>query len=403
LHRYLYANSNPLYYTDLDGYESVSTMIDHGAEGCGAFSCAGWALLKGAYVVGTLGFASVHDPVRDAYDEGKISDKQYAVGVAGGAAVTAVNITATVFTAGTGTAATAAVGTTLVSRLIGATVTGAAIGLANDSVTQATHVGAGIQEEYSVKQAAVSTAAGAAFGLGGAALVEGAVAGRNYIAGMRKPTIEAPQAETSVNNAANEAANQTKSSLTTENQGGGAPHDSAMEQIKADVKHSNATGPLRFDDPSIPVVNEASGLDTQSAPHGQKVNDPIPGQSHHLLQDKAYNKVIPRDEGIAVKLEGNIMTDVGSPHFKAHVTLEQFWNQFRRGGERAGQIPTNLEYTQALGQSLRAAGYTEAEAKQLINAVIEQRIQYGLLGGQKVPNVPGAIGGKVRAAAKSGE
>jgi hypothetical protein len=118
LHRYLYAYANPTVYLDPDGYESLSTMIDNGAEGCGTFSCAGWAALKGAYNVGTLGFAFVHDPVKDAYDEGRINGKQYPVGFVGGTVVAGVNVAATVMTAGTGTSVTAAAGNAVMSRLV---------------------------------------------------------------------------------------------------------------------------------------------------------------------------------------------------------------------------------------------------------------------------------------------
>ena len=44
--------------------------------------------------------------------------------------------------------------------------------------------------------------------------------------------------------------------------------------------------------------------------HGTlKNNKDIIGQSHHLNQDAAFREVIPREEGMAIKLEGNIFTD----------------------------------------------------------------------------------------------
>ena len=55
---------------DPDGRELVTQMIDRGAEGCRKYSCAGWAALQVVYQVGTMGFAYVHDPVREAYDRG---------------------------------------------------------------------------------------------------------------------------------------------------------------------------------------------------------------------------------------------------------------------------------------------------------------------------------------------
>lgn len=86
--RFAYIKNNPASNIDPDGKESVSTMIDNGAEGCGAVSCAGWALLRAGYEVGSLGFSSVHDPMRDAYDAGAATQEDYVkIGVAGGAGV----------------------------------------------------------------------------------------------------------------------------------------------------------------------------------------------------------------------------------------------------------------------------------------------------------------------------
>ncbi len=47
--RYAYANDNPARFTDPDGRQSVGEMIDAGAQGCGAVSCAGWAVLHAAW------------------------------------------------------------------------------------------------------------------------------------------------------------------------------------------------------------------------------------------------------------------------------------------------------------------------------------------------------------------
>ncbi len=181
MHRYLYAYANPTVYVDLDGYESVNTMIDNAAEGCGAVSCAGWALLKGIYNVSTLGFAAVHDPVRDAYDEGKISGSDYAVkGIGGGLAVAGVSL------------ATARVGGSLVAgatsvtgRVTTSAVVGAGSGAVSDAATQGVHISVGVQEEYDVGRTVESAALGAAFGGGSAALVEGAVAARGAMAPRR--------------------------------------------------------------------------------------------------------------------------------------------------------------------------------------------------------------------------
>ena len=54
-------------------------------------------------------------------------------------------------------------------------------------------------------------------------------------------------------------------------------------------------------------------------------NKEIPGQAHHLNQNAAFKDVIPQNEGLSIKLEGNIRKDIGSPHYKAHESLEEFF------------------------------------------------------------------------------
>jgi hypothetical protein len=88
----------------------------------------------------------------------------------------------------------------------------------------------------------------------------------------------------------------------------------------------------------------------------------IPGQAHHLNQDAAFKSVIPTNQGVSIKLEGNAFTEIGSPHFNAHASLDGFWNQFRRGGANFGEVPTNLQYSRALADSLRAAGLCSARS-----------------------------------------
>jgi RHS repeat-associated protein len=137
---------------------------------------------------------------------------------------------------------------------------------------------------------------------------------------------------------------------------------------------------------------DAAKSDLKIASYNELKNDAsIPGQAHHLNQNAAYNEIIPTGEGVSTKLEGNAFTDVDSPHYNAHESLEEFWDQFRPGGDRYRELPTNLEYTQALADSLQAAGLSEAEVQQAVRAAVQQQLDYGLLGGMSVPRIPGRI------------
>ena len=114
-------------------------------------------------------------------------------------------------------------------------------------------------------------------------------------------------------------------------------------------------------------------------------------QAHHLNQNAAFRDIIPESEGLSVGLRGNAFTEVGSPHYQAHRSLEGFWNQFRRGGARFGQTPTNAEYGAALEASLRAGGLSSTEAASVAAQAAQQRAAYGLAPNAPVPRIPGRI------------
>ncbi len=126
--------------------------------------------------------------------------------------------------------------------------------------------------------------------------------------------------------------------------------------------------------------------------YGKLKNDKtVPGQAHHLNQNAAYGDVVPSKNGISIKLEGNAFTQPGTQHYNVHNTMEKFWNQFRRGGDRYGEIPTNLEYSKAVYDSMKEIGFTKQEALDITRNSIKQRVEYGLLGGEPVPRIPGRI------------
>lgn len=120
-------------------------------------------------------------------------------------------------------------------------------------------------------------------------------------------------------------------------------------------------------------------------------NREISGQAHHLNQNAAFRDVIPRKEGLSVKLEGNIRKDIGSPHYRAHESLEEFWDQYRRNGEFYLERPTIAEYNVALEKSLVDAGLTPKQAQRVVEKAIEQQTFYGLTSEEFVPRIPRKI------------
>ena len=126
--------------------------------------------------------------------------------------------------------------------------------------------------------------------------------------------------------------------------------------------------------------------------HGTlKNNKDIPGQSHHLNQDAAFRDVIPREEGMAIKLEGNIFTDIGSPHYNAHKSMEEFWSKYRKAGELYGSQPQMVEYNKALYEALQNTGLSKEQSIQAMREAVKQQLDYGLSSKMDVPRIPGKI------------
>lgn len=114
-------------------------------------------------------------------------------------------------------------------------------------------------------------------------------------------------------------------------------------------------------------------------------------QAHHLNQDAAYKSVIPTKAGISVRLQGDAIRDVGSQHYRFHQSMERFWTQFRRGGARYGNQPSNREYSEALDKALREAGMNSSEASYLVGVARNNRAQFGLRETEPVPDIPNRL------------
>ena len=90
---------------------------------------------------------------------------------------------------------------------------------------------------------------------------------------------------------------------------------------------------------------------------------------------------------MSIKLVGDAMRGQGTPHYIAHASLEEFLDLYRTGPLR-DTTPTNLEFTRAIFDSLIAAGISRDKALIMIREAIRERVRYGLLGGNGIPNVP---------------
>lgn len=92
-----------------------------------------------------------------------------------------------------------------------------------------------------------------------------------------------------------------------------------------------------------------------------------------------------------MKLRGDALNEPGTPHYEVHRSQEVYLDQFRRGGARYPDRPTNLDMNRASLDALQSIGYTPEQAKVPMRAAIRDRVDHGLLGGQQVPRIPRRI------------
>mgnify|MGYP003306268197 CR=1 FL=1 len=112
-------------------------------------------------------------------------------------------------------------------------------------------------------------------------------------------------------------------------------------------------------------------------------------QVHHLNQDAAFRSKIKKKDGLSINLEGRSLRDTESSHYKAHESMERFWNQYRKGGIKEGGKVRVSDYNVALYQSLQYAGMSKMNAAYATTRAIGQQKKNKV--GVYVPRVPGKM------------
>ena len=77
-----------------------------------------------------------------------------------------------------------------------------------------------------------------------------------------------------------------------------------------------------------------------------------------------------------------------------HKELEKFWDQYRRGGSKFGQIPTIGEYNKALENSLKQTSMSPQERCKALSSAKRNQSRYGLTESDFIPRIPGRINQK---------
>lgn len=124
-----------------------------------------------------------------------------------------------------------------------------------------------------------------------------------------------------------------------------------------------------------------------SGPYG-RIGGTVNGyQAHHLNQDAVYRASISYRSGQSILLPGDALRDVGSAHYQAHASLENWWESYRTG-ESLGSVPTNAQYGRALRQSLIDGGMSPADATQYADVARQQRLASSQADDAPVPRIP---------------
>ena len=160
----------------------------------------------------------------------------------------------------------------------------------------------------------------------------------------------------------------------------GYKHHQSLKDVTppAEASQKLLDGP-RAGTPSLEVLKENTQVGTY-----KKQTKSLKGtdyQAHHVNQAAMMKKTAPNysyNDGVTVPLIGNIRKDIGSPHYNAHATMEEFYNQYRKGGSKYGDIPTISDYNDATTKSLKDAGLTDSQVGEVMSATRAEQSYYGL-------------------------
>lgn len=106
---------------------------------------------------------------------------------------------------------------------------------------------------------------------------------------------------------------------------------------------------------------------------------------HHLNQQAANGRTIPRREGLSIVL-------TRAEHQAYHRSMDAFWRPYQRGGALFGSRPTNMQYGQAQVSPLTSAGFGARQAYSIGYAAAAQREQYRIPHTGNVPSIPQRAG-----------
>jgi hypothetical protein len=144
--------------------------------------------------------------------------------------------------------------------------------------------------------------------------------------------------------------------------------------------------------PEKPVVIPYKDTPEKNAPY----------QGGHLYQQSPFNTWIHSGRAGTIPMYGNTYTPEDQ-HYTFHYYIDQFWDQYRVGGAKAGKLPTLDEYEATMRNALEKMGYTADEAKRIqedarkmmddyraeLNVSVEYKGKYPpLKGTDPVPYIP---------------